>query len=102
MEILERNTISRYARELEFSGMALNIDSEVKRHIVTQAIARDSGARGLASELVTHLNDACFRAYSSSSKSVKSVRLFMDGDSVGWDIKHRHISKTKTSKAIGE
>lgn len=97
MEILERNTISRYKRELELSGIELIIDADVKKRIVEQAISRDTGARGLASELVSHLNDACFHSF-SSSKPVKSVRLFMDKHSVGWDITHKQIRKKQTKE----
>jgi len=100
MEILERNTIRRYARELELSGIELVIDDSVRRRIVQKALARDTGARGLSSELCCHLNDACFNAY-SASRPVKSIRLFVSRDySVDWDIKHQYVRKKKTEEAI--
>ena len=94
LSILERNTIRRYAHELLLSGIKLVVEPEVKRMIVKQALENGTGARGLASVMAAALNDCCFSAYSADG-GIKRVKLYLEGDSIRWEIeKPRSALKT--------
>ena len=99
--ILQRNTISRFAYELSLKRIDLLVEQDVMQSIVGRALDRGTGARGLASEMGTILNDACFEAY-SSSRPVKCIRLYRECGAVHWDIEHAHVSSPIPKKQTQE
>lgn len=78
--ILVEQVIPRRRRELELAGIGLDVDDAVLDRVVGEARRRQTGARGLASALLRHLEDAAFEAY--SEPDVRAVRLVVEGDAV--------------------
>ena len=76
--ILAEQVLPGRARELELAGIELQVDAPVLDHIVAQALKRETGARGLASALSRHLDDAIYAAYSGEAVERVRVRL-VDG-----------------------
>jgi ATP-dependent Clp protease ATP-binding subunit ClpX len=62
-DILQGNVIDRLTREFEDEGFRLVVDPEVLDHVVSESIRRETGARGLASILTRHLEDAAFDTF---------------------------------------
>jgi ATP-dependent Clp protease ATP-binding subunit ClpX len=62
-EILQNNVIERLTREFDDEGFKLVVEPEVLDHVVAESIRRETGARGLASILTRHLEDAAFQAF---------------------------------------
>jgi len=99
--ILEKNTIRQYERELSLNGLGLQVHPDVYDHIVEQCIERQTGARGLQTALVSHLEDALFNAYSNHNS--QGVRLFVDGGQIGWEVQKRRVKReVKTKEAEKE
>lgn len=69
-EILDQQVIRRYQAECEREGVGLHISLAVRRKLVETCLASKTGARGLTTVLNTHLEEACFQAFSSGSKKV--------------------------------
>jgi ATP-dependent Clp protease ATP-binding subunit ClpX len=65
LEILDRNVIRTYRRELAMAGIELEIEAAVLDKIVEEAMRKQTGARGLRTALTLHLEDAAFEAYSA-------------------------------------
>jgi ATP-dependent Clp protease ATP-binding subunit ClpA len=70
-EILEQQVIQRYRTECEREGVGLQISAAVKRKLVQQCLRSGSGARGLATALNHHMEDACYRAFSSEASNLE-------------------------------
>lgn len=85
-EILATDVISRMAREFDDEGLELVVDGEVLDHIVGEAIKRETGARGLASTLTRHLEEAAFDAFGSDGGG-RVVVVMRDG-AIAVDIEH--------------
>ena len=64
-EILATDVITRMTREFDDEGLELVVEDAVLDHIVGEAIKRETGARGLASTLTRHLEEAAFDAFGS-------------------------------------
>ena len=79
-EILRRQVLPARRVEMELAGIALEVDDDVVVRLVQQALARQTGARGLASALTRALEDAAFEAY--STRGTKAVRLTLDGTEI--------------------
>jgi len=79
-EILEKQVLPARALELELAGIHLDVDEAVVGTLVKRALARQTGARGLASALTRALEDAAFEAF--SAKGAKRVNVTMDGDTI--------------------
>jgi ATP-dependent Clp protease ATP-binding subunit ClpX len=62
-DILRTDVVLRMTREFKLEGFDLVIDEAVLDHIVDDALARETGARGLASTLTRHLEDVAFGAF---------------------------------------
>ena len=62
--ILVEQVLPARRRELTLAGMELQVQEEVLDRIVAQATKKETGARGLASALARHLEDAVFEAFS--------------------------------------
>src|SRR5215831_18653555 len=65
-EILRSNVIERLTREFDDEGFKLVVDESVFDHIVAESVRRETGARGLASILTRHIEDAAFEAFAES------------------------------------
>jgi ATP-dependent Clp protease ATP-binding subunit ClpX len=77
-DILRSDVIDRMAREFSDEGFQLVVDDEVLDYIVSDALARETGARGLASTLTRHIEDVAFDAFGTETGGVIRVRL-VDG-----------------------
>lgn len=89
--ILKRNTIQQYEKELSLNGLELTVHPDVYEHIVQQCLEKNTGARGLQSALVTHLEDVLFDAYSFSNS--KGIRLFVDGGTIRGEVIRRRAKR---------
>jgi ATP-dependent Clp protease ATP-binding subunit ClpX len=74
-DILGTDVIARMTHEFKLEGFALEIREEVLDHIVTDALKRETGARGLASTLTRELEDVAFGAFGVESGGVVEVVL---------------------------
>lgn len=78
-DILATDVVARMTREFKLEGFDLQIEEAVLDHIVTDALKRETGARGLASTLTRHLEDVAFGAFGAERGGI--VRVVMrDGD----------------------
>ena len=78
--ILVEQVIPARRQELRLAGIRLVVEDAVLEKLVQRAIKKEIGARGLASSLTRHLEDASFEAY--SEKGLSRVVLHLDGDHV--------------------
>ena len=62
-DILDDTLLDQYHREFADENVELIIDDEVLGEIVTTAIRRETGARGLRASLVPHLEEAAFETF---------------------------------------
>jgi ATP-dependent Clp protease ATP-binding subunit ClpX len=76
-EILQTNVIERLTREFSDEGFELVVSDEVLGHIVRESMRRETGARGLASILTRHLEEAAFEAFAELPGG--QVRIDLDG-----------------------
>src|SRR5262249_39044825 len=74
-EILRSNVIKRLTREFEDEGFKLTVDDSVMEHIVSESVRRETGARGLASILTRHIEDAAFEAFAEAAGGEGRVTL---------------------------
>lgn len=79
-EILERQVLPARRLELQLAGIELDVHDDVVTRLVERALARQTGARGLASALTRALEDAAFEAF--SAKGAKRVAVTLDGDAI--------------------
>ena len=82
-QILHKNTIEKYRKELKLDDIELRIEDSVYDLIVEKSIEKETGARGLKSYIVEYLEDACFEAYSSDCKL---IRLFTKAQNIQWEL----------------
>jgi ATP-dependent Clp protease ATP-binding subunit ClpX len=80
MEILRTNVVDRLTREFEDEGFALVIDEDVLKRIVGESLRRETGARGLASVLTRHIEDAAFESFAEAQGG--EIRVSLDGDRI--------------------
>jgi ATP-dependent Clp protease ATP-binding subunit ClpX len=83
MDILRTNVIDRLTREFEDEGFALIIDEPVLKRIVSESVRRETGARGLASVLTRHIEDAAFESFAEASGG--EIRVSLEGDQIKVD-----------------
>ena len=81
--ILQKNTIHQYEKELSLEGIKLEIEDAVLDQIVQDAVKRETGARAINYALLDYIEDACFEIY-SSRKKIKRLRIFKKGKTVEW------------------
>ena len=77
-DILHTDVIARMTAEFEHEGFKLEVGEDVLDHVVTDAIKRETGARGLASILTKELEDVAFDAFGGGSGGTVTVRM-VDG-----------------------
>jgi ATP-dependent Clp protease ATP-binding subunit ClpX len=75
--ILEDNLLQAYVREFRMEGLKLEVDLDVRDHIIDGAIRRQTGARGLRSALAPYLERAAFEHFGADTEGT-TVRLIMD------------------------
>ena len=78
-DILRTDVVLRMTREFKLEGFQLVISEAVLDHIVSDAIKRETGARGLASTLTRHLEDVAFGAFGIEQAGIVHVTI-TDGD----------------------
>jgi ATP-dependent Clp protease ATP-binding subunit ClpX len=83
MDILRGNVVDRLTREFEDEGFELLIEEPVLRRIVEQSLRRETGARGLASVLTRHIEDAAFESFAEASGG--RIRVRLDGEQIAVD-----------------
>jgi ATP-dependent Clp protease ATP-binding subunit ClpX len=83
MDILRGNVVDRLTREFEDEGFELVIEEPVLRRIVEESLRRETGARGLASVLTRHIEDAAFESFAEASGG--RIRVRLDGDDIAVD-----------------
>jgi ATP-dependent Clp protease ATP-binding subunit ClpX len=74
-DILRTDVIDRMNREFTDEGFTLDVREEVLDHVVTDALKRETGARGLASTLTRHLEEVAFDAFGSQRGGTVHVRM---------------------------
>jgi ATP-dependent Clp protease ATP-binding subunit ClpX len=83
-DILRSDVITRMTKEFKLEGFELNIDEIVLDHIVSDAIKRETGARGLASTLTRNLEDVAFGSFGLETKG--EVRVTLENDDISVQI----------------
>jgi ATP-dependent Clp protease ATP-binding subunit ClpX len=83
MDILQGTVIERLTREFEDEGYELVIEEPVLRRIVEESLRRETGARGLASVLTRHIEDAAFEAFAETAGG--RIRVRLDGERIAVD-----------------
>ena len=86
-QILTRNVVPIHQAELEAEGISLSVDEGVIRHLVEEAAAKGTGARGLHSCLSAVMQGALFEVLSVDG--VQRVRLVLGRDGVEYEIERR-------------
>lgn len=84
-EILVKNVMAKYAKELNLMNVRLEIDEKVLDKIVEDAIQRETGARGIRTALFTQMEDAFFDLYSGEQKG-HEMRLFLKDKEIHWQL----------------
>jgi ATP-dependent Clp protease ATP-binding subunit ClpX len=79
-EILRTNVIERLTREFEDEGFRLVVTEEVLDYVVSESLRRETGARGLASILTRHLEEAAFDVFADHPGG--EVRLELRGGQI--------------------
>jgi ATP-dependent Clp protease ATP-binding subunit ClpX len=76
-EILRADVVTRMTREFRAEGFTLDIDENVLDHIVTDALRKETGARGLAASLTRQLEDVAFESFGTEALpgSIPTVRV---------------------------
>jgi ATP-dependent Clp protease ATP-binding subunit ClpX len=74
-DILRSDVIERMTSEFEHEGFELNVEEAVLDHVVTDALRRETGARGLASILTKQLEDVAFDAFGGGTGGTIDVRM---------------------------
>jgi ATP-dependent Clp protease ATP-binding subunit ClpX len=74
-EILRANVIDKLVQEFADEGFTLDVSEAVLDHIVGESVKRETGARGLASVLTRHLEDAAFDAFADRPGGTVAVEL---------------------------
>ena len=77
-DILNCDVIERMTSEFEHEGFALNVTEEVLDHVVTDALKRETGARGLSSILTKQLEEVAFDSFGGGVGGTIDVRM-VDG-----------------------
>jgi len=77
--ILIDSVVRKFVREFKEEGITFKIEKRVLNSVVEQSFKRQTGARGLASILTQHIEDAAFESFCNN---VKTVTLRMRGKNI--------------------
>src|SRR6185369_11455840 len=83
-DILRTDVIARMTREFKLEGFELGVEEAVLDHIVTDALKRETGARGLASTLTRDLEDVAFGSFGIEAGG--DVRVLLREDDIAVEI----------------
>jgi ATP-dependent Clp protease ATP-binding subunit ClpX len=83
-DILRTDVVTRMTREFKLEGFELTIDEAVLDHVVSDALRRETGARGLASTLTRNLEDVAFGAFGVERGG--EVRVVLRDDEIAVDM----------------
>lgn len=83
--ILKKNVLATHRKELDLANIKLKISAKVLDYVVDLAVERETGARGVKSALLQHLEDACFEAY-SNGRDKQTITLGMKSDEITWSL----------------
>jgi ATP-dependent Clp protease ATP-binding subunit ClpX len=86
-EILHASVIDKLKREFADEGFELVIEEAVLDHVVGESIARQTGARGLASILTRHIESVAFDTFADHPGG--EIRMRMIGGAVDIDVTSR-------------
>jgi ATP-dependent Clp protease ATP-binding subunit ClpX len=78
-DILRSDVITKMTVEFEREGFDLQVEEDVLDHIVMEALGKETGARGLSSTLIRHLEEIAFDSFGTKSSGVVNVGM-LDGD----------------------
>ena len=78
--ILEDNVLRGYEREFAHEGLNLVVEPAVREWVVTRALKRETGARGLRAALVPQLERAAYDHF--GEPQVSTVRLVLEDEQV--------------------
>ncbi len=83
-EILTESVVTKLAEEFQSEGLELVVEESVLDHIVSRAIRRQTGARGLATVLMSHLESVAFEHFGQGRQgrvlvSIDSGKIKVDG-----------------------
>lgn len=76
-DILRSNVLDKLTREFEDEGFHLTVTDAALDHVVEESVRKETGARGLASILTRHLEDAAFDLFAEEGGG--NVRLDSQG-----------------------
>jgi ATP-dependent Clp protease ATP-binding subunit ClpX len=79
VDILQSDVVERLAREFNDEGYELVVEDDVLQYVVSDALKRETGARGLASTLTRHLEEVAFDAFGENRGGEVRVAM-VDGD----------------------
>lgn len=79
-DILRADVVARATKEFALEGLALEIDEAVLDHVVASAVAKETGARGLAATLTRQLEDVAFASFGEDAAG--AVRVSLEGERV--------------------
>jgi ATP-dependent Clp protease ATP-binding subunit ClpX len=79
-DILQTNVLRGYEREFEQEGLKLVVEPAVRDWVVSRALKRETGARGLRAALAPALESAAYEHFGQPGAS--SVRLTLEGEQV--------------------
>jgi ATP-dependent Clp protease ATP-binding subunit ClpX len=74
-DILVSDVVERMRHEFAHEGLTLVVEEAVLDHIVDEALARETGARGLTSALARHLEDTAFETFGTDRGGTVRVCL---------------------------
>jgi len=83
-DILRSDVVSRMTREFRAEGWRLDVEEDVLDLVVSDALRRETGARGLASTLTRNLEDVAFESFGGDAGG--AVRLVVKGGAIEVDI----------------
>lgn len=90
--ILQDNVIDRYKKEFDEEGLDLAVSSSVLEHLVSKAIKKQTGARGLNSLLTAYLEEAAYHAFATGGGR---VRVDLKKGEVATKVEHSSRSKSQ-------
>ena len=83
-DILRSDVVQRMTREFKLEGFELEIDEDVLDHVVSDALRRETGARGLSATLTRNLEEVAFGAFGLDRAG--GVRVVLRDDEITVEI----------------
>jgi ATP-dependent Clp protease ATP-binding subunit ClpX len=74
-DILLTDVVSRMEKEFADEGLELVVEESVLEYIVQEALHKETGARGLSSTLIRHLEDVAFGTFGNKASGTVKVGM---------------------------